>query len=98
MIFLGLAVLRPSNSHPLRREGFVGAYASFACEAEDIASAVKQLRDEFVENSLIMVGVESIFEHGALSREPTLDEAELADKTARYPVQFKNIQFFKADS
>ena len=58
MQWTGIAILLLDKGHSAREEGYIGAFAGVACEAEHIAEAAAKLADEFQSNGLILAGLE----------------------------------------
>ena len=95
--WLGTATLVLANTNPKRAEGFIGGFAGFASSAENIAEAVKALRDEFEESGYSLVGIDNMLPAHMLDRQLTDYETELMDAIGSYPVQFKNVHLHKGD-
>jgi hypothetical protein len=96
-VWFGLATLLLVNSNPKRSEGFIGAFAGFACRAANIAEAVEALRREFEESGYVLVGVKHMLPMHMLDRQLTGYEAELLEAIDGYPVQFKDVHLHKGD-
>jgi hypothetical protein len=96
-IWIGTATLLLADTNPKRAEGFVGAFAGFACSAENIVEAMKSLCREFEESGYVLIGVESMLPVHMLDRQLTDYETELVEATNQYPVQFKNVHLHKGD-
>ena len=92
-----MATLLLSDENPKRSEGFVGAYAGFACRARNISDAVIALSREFGEAGYIVVGLEHVIPVERLDRGLTPYERELLEATGEYPVQFKDVHLHKGD-
>ena len=96
--WLGRADCVLPDDHPKRQEGYRGALMTFACLASDIGSCVKLLQNECLENNLVVVGFEYLFNRDYMDRDSSEYEEELILKLVYYPVQFHNVHFYKLDS
>jgi len=92
----GLCTLTPENDQ--YRAGHRGAIVVFACRAKDIVDCCRQVAGEFAEHQLILNGFEYLIDQEHIDREISTYERELIDQLGSYPVQFKNVHYFKADA
>jgi hypothetical protein len=96
-VWLGMATLLLASTNPKRSEGFIGAFAGFACRAENIAEAVEVLHQEFEESGYVLVGIKHMLPMHMLDQQLTAYEAELLEGIKDYPVQFKDVHLHKGD-
>ncbi len=96
-VWLGIATLLLASTNPKRSEGFIGAFAGFACRAENFADAVRALYQEFEESGYVVVGIKHMLPMHMLDRQLTAYEAELLERIEEYPVQFKDVHLHKGD-
>lgn len=96
-VWLGMANLQLASANPKRSEGFIGAFAGFACKATNIAEAIESLRRELEESGYILVGIEHMLPMQMLDRQLTAHEAALVEAIDKYPVQFKDVHLHKGD-
>jgi hypothetical protein len=96
-VWLGNAVLTLAQANPRRAEGYVGAFAGFACTAGSIYEAMKALYSEFAESGYCLVGVESMTPVHMVDRPLTKHESDLIEAIGTYPVQFRNVHLHKGD-
>jgi hypothetical protein len=97
-VWVGTAVLVPTPENQVRADNYIGAYAGVACRATTIAKAVQLMASEFYENGYALLGFESLLPVGSLDRELTDYERALAEATAVYPVQFRDVHLHKGDA
>jgi hypothetical protein len=95
--WIGTATLLLSDANPKRSDGFVGAFAGFACIAEDIAAAVVAVCREFQEAGYVVIGLEHMLPVDRLDRDLTSYEKELLQAAEEYPVQFRDVHAHKGD-
>lgn len=96
-VWLGMATLVLASANPKRSEGFIGAFAGFACRAANIAEAVEALRREFEESGYILIGIKHMLPMHMLDRQLTIYETKLLEAIDDYPVQFKDVHLHKGD-
>lgn len=97
-VWLGLATMLLASTNPKRSEGFIGAFAGFACRAENIVKAVMMLHQEFEESGYVLVGIKHMLPIHMFDRQLTTYEAELLEGIKDYPVQFKDVHLHKVDA
>ena len=98
MQWTGLAILSVGTGHVSRSEGYIGAFAAVACEADDLVKAVVSLSNELLEHDLILVGLESFVDITMLDRDLTSNERRLIENLNDYPVQFDKVHLHKGDT
>ncbi len=97
-VWTGRAVLLLTESNPERDKGFIGAFCSFACAAENLVEAITLLDRELKESGYLVVGLEDAVMVQMLDRPLTDYEKELVEATKAYPVQFKSVHLHKGDA
>jgi hypothetical protein len=70
----------------------------FACQANDIVDCCRQVTIELAEHQLVLKGFEYLMDQVHLDRELSAYEKELIGGLGSYPVQFKNVHYFKVDA
>lgn len=98
IIWLGRAVCVLDGSNEQYLNGYNGAIFNFACKANNIIHCTELIFKEAQENNLVIIGFEFLSAVENMERIPSEYEQELILSTELYPVQFRNVHFFKMDS
>jgi hypothetical protein len=97
-VWLGKAFCTIAPDTDQFRSGNRGALVVFACEAVDLIECCRLISSELAENGLALKGFEYLMDQAHVDREISTYEKELIQRLGSYPVQFRNVHYFKGDA
>ena len=98
LIWLGKACCTVASGSDQFRSGHRGAIVVIACQAPDIAECCRHISSELAKNGLILMGFEYLMDQIHIDREISTYEKELINRLGSYPVQSKNVRYFKGNA